>query len=243
MPKDLFIQLQSMVEERNSESLPVVMMAHTTLSGCDFSGHDNATERTVGGIDSCPLEQMGSYYDYLALGHIHKAQFVHGGNGRVRYCGTPLPISFDETSEHSVSLVEIESHGTTPKVETLPIDNPRPLVTIPDKGFLPWESIIQQIKEFPNDIPAYLKLNVEVENFLKANANYEALELLKNKKARLCQINAHRTIVQKKEHQGMTISELQQESPLSLLHRYAADKGFTIDEELENMFKSVLNND
>lgn len=49
MPTDLFQNLLDKVEERNIDNWPVVMTAHTTVRGCDFSGHDNANERTVGG--------------------------------------------------------------------------------------------------------------------------------------------------------------------------------------------------
>ena len=116
IPEGFFQQLLDRVAERNNENLPVVMTAHTTVKGCDFTGHDHATEYNVGGIDSLELEEMGEGYDYLALGHIHHGQFVHSGKHNVRYSGTPLPVSFDENFTHSVSIVEIGQHGETPAV-------------------------------------------------------------------------------------------------------------------------------
>ena len=95
IPDGFFQQLLDRVAERNTEGLPVVLTAHTTVKGCDFKGHDFASEYTVGGIDSLELEQMGEGYDYLALGHIHHEQFVHSGKHNVRYSGTPLAVSFD----------------------------------------------------------------------------------------------------------------------------------------------------
>ena len=44
MPEGFFQQLTDLVNERNSEGLPVVMTAHTTVRGCDFTGHDHATD-------------------------------------------------------------------------------------------------------------------------------------------------------------------------------------------------------
>ena len=139
IPDGFFQQLLDRVAERNTEGLPVVLTAHTTVKGCDFTGHDHASEYSVGGIDSFELEQMGDGYDYLALGHIHHEQFVHSGKHNVRYCGTPLAVSFDENFPHSVSMVEIGKHGEKPVLEKIEIDNPRPLVTLPTEGTASWE--------------------------------------------------------------------------------------------------------
>ena len=170
IPEGFFQQLLDRVAEKNTENLPVVMTAHTTVKGCDFTGHDHATEYTVGGIDSLELEEMGEGYDYLALGHIHKPQYVHTGKQNVRYCGTPLPISFDECFEHSITMVEIEHHGEQPKYETFEISNPHPLVTLPSQGFETWENAKSLLEDFPDDIPAYIRLNVMVKDFLPSSA-------------------------------------------------------------------------
>ncbi|MCH5327228.1 MAG: exonuclease SbcCD subunit D, partial [Duncaniella sp.] len=109
-----FEDLLNKVEERNSANLPVVMMAHTTVCGADFSGHERPEQSFIGGIEGVEVGRFGSGYDYLALGHIHREQFIHTGRHNVRYSGTPLAVSFDETFNHSVSIVEIGSHGERP---------------------------------------------------------------------------------------------------------------------------------
>ena len=85
MPKGLFQDLLDIVNEKNADNLPVVMTAHTTVRGCDFAGHENGSEYAVGGIDSYDLDEMGTGYDYLALGHIHHGRFIHSGRHKVRY--------------------------------------------------------------------------------------------------------------------------------------------------------------
>ena len=55
IPKGFFQLLLDAVTDRNRDNLPVVMMAHTTVKGCDYKGHDNATEYVVGGIDSLDI--------------------------------------------------------------------------------------------------------------------------------------------------------------------------------------------
>lgn len=240
LPADTFANLLAAVAERNVDGLPVVLMAHTAVAGCDFAGHDSVDARTVGGIDCCPLDMLGSGYDYVALGHIHKPQHVAGANGRVYYCGSPLPVSFDETAPHGVAWVSIDAHGMQPVVEPIPISNLMPLETLPASGAAPWDDVVQMLRDFPADRNAYIRLQVEVDNFLSPNANYEAMALLEGKKARLCVINTVRKAVAKGEAKGLTVSQLRQESPEGLLQRFAADKGFSLDDELIAMFRSVL---
>ena len=240
IPDGFFQQLLDRVAERNTEGLPVVLTAHTTVKGCDFTGHDHASEYSVGGIDSFELEQMGDGYDYLALGHIHHEQFVHTGKHNVRYCGTPLAVSFDENFPHSVSMVEIERHGDTPTIEKIEIENPRPLVTLPTEGAASWEEAKELLEKFPDDIPAYLRLNVEIDDFLPVEANEEAASLAKRKQCRFCYINAKRKMDRQSEVKVLTVQEFQEENPVEIAKRYAEYSGICFDEELESMFKEAM---
>ncbi len=241
LPEGFFQQLLDKVAERNSEGLPVVMTAHTTVKGCDFKGHDQATEYMVGGIDSIELEQMGEGYDYLALGHIHHEQYVHSGKHNVRYCGTPLPVSFDETFSHSVSWVEIGKHDETPEVKEMEIVNPRPLVTLPSEGFALWEEAKNLLKKFPDDNPAYIRLNVEIKDFLPVEAQAEAVGLIEGKQCRFCHINAKRKTASQSEAKVLTVQEFQAEKPIEVARQYAEYKDFDFDEEMTEMFNEVLN--
>ena len=112
-----FQALQDEVEKMNAERLPVVLMAHLSIEGSDQTGHDD----TVGGIEYVPISAMGGGYDYLALGHIHCPQNIKGSRHCARYCGTPLPVSFDEAYPHSVSIVEIQREKA-PQIKTIEID-------------------------------------------------------------------------------------------------------------------------
>lgn len=240
LPDDFFQQLLDITAEKNTLGLPVIMTAHTTVQGCDFTGHDNVTEHSVGGIDTFTLEEMGTGYDYLALGHIHHAQFVKGGNGRVRYSGTPLAVSFDESFEHSVSLVEIESHGDEPKVETIEIINPHPLVTLPASGMADWDKAKELLACYSAEIQSYIRLNVEMEDFLPPTANSDAQALTANKNCRFCLINAKRKVLPGTRSNTLTVREFQEQEPIDLARRYAKDIGIEFDKEMTDMFKTAL---
>ena len=240
IPEGFFQQLLDRVAEKNNENLPIVMTAHTTVKGCDFSGHDHATEYSVGGIDSLELEEMGEGYDYLALGHIHHGQFVHSGKHNVRYSGTPLPVSFDENFTHSVSIVEIGRHGETPAVKEIEIQNPHPLVTLPTEGLATWEEAKGLLSKFPDDIPAYIRLNVEIEDFLPVEANAEAACLTEGKQCRFCCINAKRKTVSQNDVKVLTVQEFQSEKPIEIARRYAEYEGISFDDEMQTMFNEVM---
>lgn len=240
IPDNFFASLLERVEQRNTDLLPVVLTAHTTVRGCDYTGHDNATDYMVGGIDSLEIEQLGSGYDYLALGHIHHAQFVHTGRHNVRYSGTPIPVSFDENYPHSVSIVEIDKHNDTPRVKTIEIENPRPLVTLPTDGVATWDEAKRLLADFPADIPAYIRLNVEIEDFLPVEANAEAGALTDGKQCRFCHINARRKPVKQAEAKVLTVQEFQSEAPIDIAQRYAEDMGITFDEEMMALFHETV---
>ena len=76
MPEGFCKSLLDKVAERNTGNLPVVISAHTTVAGCNYTGHEDIRELSVGGIDSVGLEEFGEGYDYIALGHIHKPDGV-----------------------------------------------------------------------------------------------------------------------------------------------------------------------
>lgn len=240
MPDGFFQDLLDIVAERNKANLPVLMTAHTTVSGCDFTGHENASEYVVGGIDSHSLEDMGTGYDYLALGHIHHAQFVRGGHHRVRYSGTPIPVSFDENYQHSVSIVELNKHGEGPVVKEIEIQTHRPLVTLPKDGVATWKDAKDLLEDFPNDIEAYIRLNVEVDNFLPVEANAEALLLTEGKKCRFCVINTHRLKKDSREAKVMSVQEFKTEKPIDIAERYAEDIGVEFDDDMKELFNETL---
>lgn len=240
MPKGFFQELIDIVGEKNVGNLPVVMMAHTTVRGCDFAGHDNASEYAVGGIDSYNLDEMGTGYDYLALGHIHHGQYIHSGKHNVRYCGTPIPVSFDERYMHSVSIVEIAEHGERPTVREIEINPHRPLVTLPAEGVATWEEAKALLENYPNDIDAYIRLNVEVDDFLPVEANAEAQMICEEKKCKFCVINSQRLKRSRREAKIMSVQEFKTENPIGIAERYAEDLGKTFDSEMKELFNEAL---
>lgn len=240
LPEGLYQQLLDMVSERNTEQLPVVLMAHTAVHGCQYSGHANATENTIGGIDSVDIASFGSGYDYLALGHIHQPHTLSGGSATARYSGSPVAVSFDEDYAHTVSIVSLESRGGKVDVEEVDINTSWPLVTIPSSGkFEDFETVLQKLTDFPADAEAYIRLNVEIDDFLPPSAMDSARQAAEGKACKVVYINSRRKGRRSAEEDtpdGFTIAEFKTLAPIDLAARYADENGIDFSDELRQMF-------
>ena len=231
-----FQALQDEVEKMNAERLPVVLMAHLSIEGSDQTGHDD----TVGGIEYVPISAMGEGYDYLALGHIHCPQNIKGSRHCARYCGTPLPVSFDEAYPHSVSIVEIQGEKA-PQIKTIEIENPMPLITLP-KEAVDFEEAIKLLEEYPDDKPAYIRLNVLIKDYLAPDCNERASNAVKGKNCKFCYIKPNREKhTSDDETKHISIQEMQEMSPLEIAKLYFKEaEGEEMDEELCELMNSVV---
>jgi len=91
-----------------------VLLCHQFVTGAMKSGSE---EMSLGGLEDVSA-QVFTPFDYVALGHIHRAQQMMGG--RVRYCGAPLCYDFGESgAQKAALLVELGKKGEM-TVEPLP---------------------------------------------------------------------------------------------------------------------------
>jgi exonuclease SbcD len=93
-----------------------ILLAHQFVTGAEIS--EGSEEIIVGGSENID-GNMFYYFDYVALGHIHRPQFV--GRETVRYCGTPLKYSFSEIKQQkSVTVVNMGKKGSV-DISELPL--------------------------------------------------------------------------------------------------------------------------
>jgi len=217
--------LMQRVASRNTQHLPVVMMAHMAVSSggidCSIAGHD-----VLGGIDYVDVETLGHGYDYLALGHIHCPQTM-GQEGRVRYCGSPISISFAEEYDHSVSVVELTAHGAAPQIRVLPIHNPWPLITVPadPASVLTYDEVLEQLHALPADRKAYVCLRSHIDDIAPLDYRDRAEQAKPGPDYRICHFEwLHDTPESEERYRSLTVDELQHISPLEMAQKYYHDK-------------------
>ena len=91
-------------EERN------LLIAHQFVTGAVTGGSEDSVEVFVGGVENVDASVFADF-DYVALGHIHRAQSA--GGEQIRYSGTPLKYSFSEIRhEKSETIAELKEKGS-----------------------------------------------------------------------------------------------------------------------------------
>lgn len=103
----LVLEREGLSGENKEQDHKYVLITHffVTDGGKTPELSDSESPVHVGGIDNVEASAF-SFFDYVALGHIHKPQKI--GEREVYYAGTPLKYSFSEAAqEKSVVLVEI----------------------------------------------------------------------------------------------------------------------------------------
>ena len=230
--KTYFQTLLEQANHKNADQLPVVLMAHLAVSNSDFTGHDRDMK-----MECVDITALGTGYDYAALGHIHRPQNV---SERARYCGTPIPVSFDEQCEHSVSIVEIDRHGDLPRIESKVIKNIKPLRTLPANEPVDFETALQRLKDYNPNEHSYIRLNVKVEQYLPNGAQEQAAQAVADKQCRFCEIKKTATVAITRNATQMTIEEFNKKTPLDIANQYFIDTyGHPMNDEQQDMFNHI----
>lgn len=157
-------------------NLPIITTGHLTALGVSQS--ESVRDIYIGTLDGFAADGFPPA-DYIALGHIHRPQIV-AKRENIRYCGSPIPLSFDELSSNKqVVLVEFgtgeKATSETPsaaKIELLPIPMFQPMATI--KGDL--AHIESELTRLCSEIPQsnqskdsetlWLAIEVECQDYL-----------------------------------------------------------------------------
>ena len=121
----LYHDLYKAAKARQAPGQTIIAMGHLHARHAETSDMDKAERLIMGGVECIAASAFPEDIAYIALGHIHKAQRL-GGKEHIRYCGSPLPMSFSEINyKHQVILFTIENgHITQPRPIEVPITIP-----------------------------------------------------------------------------------------------------------------------
>lgn len=224
-------ELAEAKRESLAQAVPIVATGHLTAMGVTTS--ESVRDIYIGNLEAFPASDFPAA-DYIALGHIHRPQIV-AKSQHIRYCGSPIPLSFDELgSQKQVLMVEFQE-GRLASIEPLLIPIFQPMSVI--KGDL--ESIEQQLADFSDDdntpLATWLSIEVETQDYLNdlqqrvqaltKDMNVEVLQLRRAKKQQQKRIESEDKEV---------LAEL---NPADVFERRLALEEFTNDEDQERLIR------
>ncbi|OLS62258.1 exonuclease SbcCD subunit D C-terminal domain-containing protein [Pseudomonas putida] len=130
--------------ERRQPKQALVAISHAHMAGGSVS-EDSERSLIIGTAEALPASLFGEEIAYVALGHLHKPQKVNGEE-RIRYCGSPLPLSFSEIKyPHQILEVELKGNKLV-SVESRSV--PR-AVALQRVGPAPLAEILESLTELP----------------------------------------------------------------------------------------------
>lgn len=120
----------------------LIALGHCHLNGADES-RDSERRLIIGGAESLRADTFPASLAYVALGHLHKPQAIDAG--RIRYSGSPLPLSFSEKDyAHQVLLLRLDA-GRLTSVTPIAVPRTAALLRVPGRGAAPLEEILTQL--------------------------------------------------------------------------------------------------
>ena len=242
--------MQSLVAKARKlygSDLPLVLMAHLYAAGAEIAQSEHSERLVVGGEDCIDPRGIDAGADYVALGHIHKAQQVGGDDKMMFYAGSPIPMSFAERNySHGVNKITFGANGgmVVDRIEYTP---QRTLVSLPSRGAATLNEILAGIKALPKADKKdssqwpYLEIRLK-EDTPSATSQNEIVGALQDRAVRLCRLV--REMPERKAENNrrkmQSLDQLRNISPLDIAHdAYLTATGREMSEELAKRFKQA----
>jgi exonuclease SbcD len=124
----------------------LIVTGHLYVAGADVQF---LSERrvSIGGQESAPVRLFPDDIDYVALGHIHRAQRV--GRDTIRYAGAPLALSLDEAGYHHQAVAIDFAAGRVAELRSLRVPQAVEIVRVPKRGAAPLSEILAALDALP----------------------------------------------------------------------------------------------
>lgn len=139
-------------------NVPALAMGHLFAAGMSTS--ESERDIQIGNLAAFEATQFGNYFQYIALGHIHKPQQVKALVPTF-YSGSPIPLSFSEYADKKRVLLLDTENGYEP--ESIAIPSFRQLIKV--SGNL--ETLAAKLEALENmgDLDTLIELILTEENY------------------------------------------------------------------------------
>ena len=160
--KLLYRQALEFALNRRESGQAIIALGHCHMNGGATSA-DSERRIIIGGAEALPVDMFDPVIAYAALGHLHRAQKV-GGQERVRYCGSPLPMSFTEIHyPHQVVRIDLDGESVA-QITKIRIPRAVELLRVPAQP-APLDEVLDALNaldlpDAPRDAQPYLEVQV-----------------------------------------------------------------------------------
>lgn len=226
---------------RRDPDQALVAMGHLHARGGTTS-EDSERRLVIGGEEAVDAGIFAEELAYVALGHLHLAQTV-GNTDHIRYCGSPLPLSFSET-RYPHQIVEIRLNGAgLSGIEPIPVPRPVDMLRIPDTPE-PLERVLQRLTDTDFGTPqpgfeSWLEVRVLLEG-PEPGLRRHIEQALEDKPVRLVKITPSVQHSPASTTEAPTALELRLDQPHALFERCHIDRyGTAPDATLMALFAAL----
>jgi DNA repair protein SbcD/Mre11 len=161
----LYRQALQLALAKRQPGQAILALGHCHMVGGEISA-DSERRILIGGTDALSSSIFDPSIAYAALGHLHLAQMV-GKQPHLRYCGSPLPMSFSEIGySHQILRVDLDGEAVT-EVMTIPVPRAVELLRVPTKP-APVEEVLAALSaldlaDAPEQAWPYLEVRVRLD--------------------------------------------------------------------------------
>ena len=212
----LYQQATDCALDKRETGQAIIAMGHCHMLGSQVS-EDSERKLVMGGIESLSSAIFAPEISYVALGHLHLAQKV-GGDDRVRYSGTPLPMSFSEEHyQHSIRVIELD-HDAIKSATSILIPRTVPLYRIPKSKAEPLDAVLTLLQQhdwptIPEQQQPYLLVRVQLEK-PEPSLRQQIEQALANKSVKLIKIETtYPSTTTDNEDKVMSLEDVQRLQP------------------------------
>lgn len=239
--REAYGQVLREARKRQGAGQALIATGHCYMVGSEIS--EMSERRVLGGNQhALPVDIFPDDVDYVALGHLHKAQRV-GWRECVRYSGSPIPLSMSEESyKHQVVIADFDD-GQLEDWHVVPVPRVTEIVRMPAG---PVDEVLARLAELEDARGSddaerpYLEVSFQLASPV-SNLRDQVEKALEGKRARLVKIaiaysGDRKTLSE--THGGQRLADLLPRDVL--IRRYQRDYEDSPPAELLAAFEELL---
>lgn len=232
--QDIYELAKSQKSQKSDKSRPIIATGHLTTVGCSVS--ESVRDIYIGTLTAFPATLFPKF-DYIALGHLHRAQKVQKSD-HIRYSGSPIALSFDEAKhEKRVIIVEF-NHECELVTSQVSVPNFQKMVVVKGNLSDAKRAITRLIEEKKS---VWVEVKIE-ESFYRADLQAELNNLVANSDIEILKISTPK-IDENSQWQAEQVETLDALTPIELF-QYRLDCEETLSEiqqaDLKILFEQTV---